>query len=427
MMLVVVGVIVVVVIVALAGLYAAGVGPFSKSGSGSPAGVGSAGPETYSQAAAQASSASSGVAGGPWTLEAGIGIISPISLSSNASNLNNSGDGCTQKVLPGDSVVTTFPSTNAAASSGTTTTWLIELSNASGWTLDVAVFGGTATPLTEQLGFGSCESGLSETASLPAGVIDSPAAASAAMAVGGDTYASGQSSYFVEYFLTPTVQLDAFGSKTTTPGFWLVSLTNCDPSRPGGSTTDGNPSAQFTAELNATTGKLISSENSSIGCGGTGKTIPGGGGGGGGGGKPTFLAATDTITEYQQNNSNTSNLVWYNNATFGAVSGVEATSLTLANITVQIENNTTGAVLPTTGWTLQLTNFTTIVSTYDFGTNTWSHPGQKYGNDLSPYWFELNTSTNMTGDKIVWTATATAPVTGSISSPIGAWNEYVWP
>jgi hypothetical protein len=400
--------IVVVIAILVAALAVTKTGPFSTNGTGGGGGGGVSAGETYAAAASGTSSSTGSVPGGPWTAIGGVGISEPSSTSLNSSwkTQEAAGLGCPTKLLSGASSITVFPGSSSSASSGSTPAWIILYSNASGGLLEVADFSGTATPLLTATSYGGCIGGSTVSAALPSNVIDSPAAAAAAMSGGGNVFASSHSSFFVEYILVPSVT-DSLGSPKFTQSTWEVTLTNCNPSGTSSTTSYGKAATDFTASINSTTGAVIRAETypALLGCTGT---ITGG--------KGTFASKATLITEYQANNSfSTTPTAWYNNATFGGVS----LSLTLADFTVKVENNTTGTPISTTGLTLQVMNGTKDMADYNFVTNTWTNSSTPYGGLLSTFVLVLTSSMNMSGDKMVVTATASAPVTGSISWPIG--------
>lgn len=395
-----IGVIVVIVlIVLLAGLYAAGVFTPASSSSSSSGGGGSG--ETYSAAAAAAAPAASSVPGGPWTAAGGDAVQLGTSVAINSTLLNESFDfGCGGHLLSGASSLTSFPATTSSPSSGKSTLWVIIFTNASGEALEVAVINGVATPVFTLVSFQSCSVG-GKIASLPTGVVDSPTAAAVAWSAGGPAYAANHSSFDTEYILVPI----EIGSTTTSYAYWIVTYTNCDPNEDG-ATLDGQAPAQFVTEVNATTGSLAFKESTSQAC----PVLKGSGAGGGS--KPSLSSSC-----YLQFSEESSPPTYWNNGSL--ICTIKA--LTGADVTVSIENNTTGAAVSTSGFTLDILNETTlgVVSTYNFTTNTWSSPAVDVENLYSFLYWVLSTPTTMAGNKMVVTATASAPATGSVSGVLG--------
>jgi len=411
-------VIVIVVVVAaaaiLAGLWALGVGPFSSSNTSSGGGGGGGGGgtgETYSAAAQTASSAvsASPPAGGPWTLTGGEGVNIPSTLSVNQSVLNQSTQGglCGTKILPGASSIASLPATTAGPSSGDSDAWIILFVNATYGTLEVAVFGGTATPLLTTTDFGGCAAPATSV-SLPSKVVDSPVAATVAYNDGGSTWVSSWPKYDMIEILTPSV----LTSHTQIPSYWVITYTTCNMGTDNGQTFGSEAPSQFTAFVYPTNGTLYRTLNESSACP---SASSGGGGGGGGGGKPT-LSSVCFGGFFEYNNT----IDYYNN---GTISCAEITTMTDGDLTVSIVNSTTGTPVTTTGFTLEIQNTSTmaVLSTYDFSTKTWSSPSLSvFGPKDTLNWFVLLTPQTMQGDSIVLTATSSAPATGSLTLTLGS-------
>jgi hypothetical protein len=401
---VVVVVIVVIAAVIVAGLYLAGVGPFSfaKSKGGNGNG-GSGSEETFSQAAGKAQSAAAAQSNGPWTLIGGVGVVISASVAVNTTLLNasTSAGGCSTTLLAGASTVTSIPSSSASASSGESNAWTIWYANAANNVLEVTVFNGVATAIITQTSYGGCLTGVTGV-SLSASAIDSPAAAEVAASAGGNSFGSSHTAFDVEEILVPSVTI-TFDSMTNSIGAsWDISYTTCDLGSHDGSTLNGEPVAQFTASINATTGKLIQSENTSTAC----PTLSGSGSGG----KATLESKCSAffIESYA------APTYWNNGSLICTIN-----TLTAGDLTVSIENATTGNPVSTSGFTLELTDGIggSVDSTYDFGTNTWSTTSSPIGT-VEDYWV-LVTSSTLAGDNIVITATGAAPVTGSVSGSLG--------
>ncbi|MFZ0830962.1 MAG: hypothetical protein WCB18_07580 [Thermoplasmata archaeon] len=398
LLLVVVAVVIVAAVV-LAGLYFAGIGPFAfaktKSSSGNN-GSGTAG--SFSQAAATAKPSVSSVNGGPWTLVGGIGIQVTTAVPVNTTDLNatSSGGGCGAKILPAASSVTSIPSSSSAPSSGLTNAWIILYANATNGVLEVAVFSGTATPIITLGIYGGCATGVTGL-SLPSGYIDSPAAGQAAANAGGSSFQAKYSAVDVEYILVPSVTT-SFGDVSIS-ATWDVEYTTCDLGADNGKTLNGASPAQFIASINATSGTLIQSENTSAACASAS--------GSSGGGKTPLSTDCYTIPFQEQYVGST----YWNNGTLAC----SIDTLTAGDLTIAVENNSTSAAVSTTGFTLQIYNFTgmVVVSTYDFATNTWSTPGTPVGFSFYDEWV-LTTPSSMVGNKLVVSATSSAPVTGSV-------------
>jgi len=402
--LIIVVAVVVVLAAVLIGLYAAGVGPFapSSSPSSSPGGGGSGGSgETYKAAVATATPAAAGVAGGPWTVVGGSGVQLTASVPVNSTLLNESFDfGCKTHALTGASSITSFPATTSATTAGDSNLWVIIFANATGYALEVAVISGNAIPVLTLASFSSCGTG-SPLPSLPSTIVDSPVVAAAAWKDGGSLYAGTQSSYDVELIV---LNVTDFGGPT-----WVVTYTNCNPNEQG-ATLDGNSPSQFTAIFYADNGTLWHTENSTTAC----PVLSHSGGGGGGGSKTPNISGCEMISIPQ----NVTSTYWYNAS---VVCPFNITKMTTGDVTVSAVNNTTGdpvATSVTDTWSLVVQNVTPFpyvnVSHYNFATNTWNdttYPILALAGD-SDYWV-LTTPTNVSGDRLVITATASAPCTGS--------------
>jgi hypothetical protein len=405
--------VVVVVAAVLGGLYATHSGPFQANGSSSPGGGGGSG-ETFSQAAALAQPSTSPVSGGPWTLVGGVGVVTSSAITVNDTTLNTSFAGglCQPHFLSSESSVTSIPSTSTSGSSGTTNAWLIIYANATAGALEVAVFGSVVAPVLTIAVYGSCGLGASAL-SLGANYVNSPAAETTAYNEGGSTFVAAHPSYNVEEILVPTVTEKIDGITTTSGSTWEIAYTDCNVAADDGATLGGAAPAQFLASINATTGTFIRGIDSTTACASSGGAGGGGGGGGGGNAKNTFSNVTEAFFFSQQHTSKTS--YWNNGSLVTTV-----TNLTAGEVTISIENNTTGVAVSTTGMTLQIVNISlAVISVYSFTTNTWNNTAISVGNALTLTVFALNSTASLKGDKFVVTAIGSAPVTGSVSAVLG--------
>jgi hypothetical protein len=405
----IVAVVVIVVVAAIVGgLYATHSGPFHANGTGAGNGASSSGSgETYSQAAAAAQPATSSVAGGPWSVAGGVGVVISSAITVNSSTINASFGGglCNPVFLSSDSSLSSIPSTSTTASAGLTNAWVVIFSNAAAGVLEVAVFGGVATPILTIAAYGSC--GLAASAvTLPGAYVNSPAAALTAFNEGGSAFVAAHTSYNLEEVLVPTVTATIGGHVTTTGASWEISYTDCNIALDDGSTFGDAAPAQFLASVNATTGAWIRGFNTTNEC-------PSLNGGGGTSGKNTLQAVTEAFVFSQQHTSKTA--YWNNGSLVTTLS-----ALTAGDLVISIENNTTGVAVSTTGMTLEIVNITLVtLSAYNFGTNTWSAPSVSIGVSGALNVFSLSSTSSLKGDKIVITATSAAPATGSESAPLG--------
>jgi hypothetical protein len=413
-LLVIVVAVVVIIAALLGGLWAAKVGPFapaSSSSSSSPPPSSSG--ETYSAAAATATPSASSVGGGPWKIAGGVSVVISTSITVNSTALNSTaaGAGCHARLLSQASGITSIPGTSASASSGLSNAWIILFANASIGILEVAVFNGVATPLLTLSIYGGCSTGVSAVG-LPSSYVDSPAAASLAYNYGGSAWVKAWPSYDLEEILVPSISVTFGGHTTTENATWEVVYTDCNLGADDGTTLGSYQSpAQLTVSINATTGAFVRALNTTTACA---SASSGGGGGGGGGGKPSL--SSSCYLPFSEESSTPPPTYWNNGSLICTIK-----ALTGADVTVSIENSTTSSPVSTTGFTLEVMNETTlaVVSTYNFGTNTWSSPGADVESLYGPLFWVLVTSATMAGNKIVVTATASAPATGSISGVLG--------
>jgi hypothetical protein len=396
--------VVVVAAVVLAGLYVGHVGPFSASNTpGSGPGGGNGAGETYAQAASVAQPAAASVSGGPWNLGGGVGVVDSTSLTVNATLLNASfaSAGCGVTILSTASSLTSIPATSAGPNAGTSNAWLIGFANASFGTLEVAVFGGVATPLLTEAEYGGCLPGLT-TVGLPTDYVNSPAAAAVAYADGGSDFISAHSGYDIEEVLVPSVTFQGHVEDAT----WEISYTDCNLGADDGSTLNGEAPAQFLASVNATTGLQFRGLNMTSACP-TSSTSHSGGG------KPTFES------ELAEFNFPFQEPVGANYVTNGTLFLTTISPFPAGDVTVAIKNATTSDAVSTAGITLELQNYSTgeVWSVYNFTSNTWNDTST----NLESVYGQLSiiSPTELIGDKIVLTATASAPVTGSVHVPIG--------
>jgi hypothetical protein len=395
-----------VVVIIVAGLYVVGVGPFSKVGSASTP---PADELTFKEAAAVAAPVTPGVPGGPWTVYGGGGIQSPVSVPLGASQLAATFRiaGCPGTLLSGSSTVGSVPASTSLGSSGRSAAWVIDFINAAGETLRVAVYGGVATPVLEYKGEAGC-SPEATVGGLPASYVDSPTSASTAFAAGGSTFAAAHASIDVENLLVPQITITGSGTPATTPAEWRVTLTTCNLADPTGATLGGTSPAWFDAVVNASDGQLVSAQNLTTACpvvtGSTGNT--------------TTTSLPEHTSDFEMFQVHVGNSFW-NNGTF--LNNATAYGIPVGDLVVSIENSTTGAAVPTTGFTLAIvvTGSSYVLSAYSFGTNTWNVTEAYTGQPADHNGLALETPGSMSGEKIVLSASPAAPFTGSVSARLG--------
>lgn len=418
-------VVVVAAAAVLGGLYAAGVFSTSSSpsssgpGGGGGGGGGSGSGETF-DAAASASNAtisSAPPAGGPWTLIGGVAVVIGSSITVNQTTLNQTASegNCNAHLLSTASSITAIPATSPIKpASGLSNAWIVLYSNSTFGVLEMAVFGGTATPVLTTSTYGSCGHTI-DALGLPSGYENSPTAASDAWGRGGDNWTALYPDYDIELILAPGVTETTGGITTSVPGAWAVSYTTCDLGSGTGKTLNNEAVSQFNVAFYGQNGSYAYSSTTAIACPVT-HSGSGGGGGGGGGGK-IDLSSCYGVGVFSQENYTSSQ--YWNNGT--PICAIEANALTSGGVTVSIENNTTKTAVSTTGFVLQIQNYSTnaVLAVYNFATNSWNNTKVSI---FSPYdysVFVLVTSSSMLGNNIVFTATPSGPATGSVSSPLG--------
>jgi hypothetical protein len=276
------------------------------------------------------------------------------------------------------------------------------------------VFAGTATPVLTQAIYGDdCNSGAVSKILLPSNYVDSPTPSAVAYSAGGSAFVAAHSGgWEVASLLIPGVQT----STVTTQPSWEVTYTDCNEAADNGTTYGGAPVAEFTASVNATSGKLITTTNQSYACSSSS--------GHPGGSKPTFTSSFDFSLTQQNNSPPLPTTPYWNNGTLVNTYPHISTAFDLNELTIAIVNNTTKASVSTSGYALYVENTSSgaILSSYDFSTNTWNNTAISITSISYDEWDQLVlvTPTNQQGNTMIATASAGAPVTGSISEWLGA-------
>jgi hypothetical protein len=224
---------------------------------------------TFSAAASVALSASLNVSGGPWTMWGGDGTVTPASVMENASAIANlsgiAATACIPALLASNPTVI-LSGSNPSPSSGVAEGWLILLVGTSSNMLEVGVFGGIAQPLAEIVDDSSCLGGPLLSLTPPSDYLDSPAAASEMMALGGSAFVGSHPEYLEEFRLFGNLSETYQGRSMTESAIWEVSLTTCDGAASPGTTLSGQSPATFTAYFDASSGAVDSAANSSEPC-----------------------------------------------------------------------------------------------------------------------------------------------------------------
>ena len=253
--------VVVAVVIIVAALFASGILAFSKTPpSNSPF-------ETFSQAEARAASGASSAAGGPWYAVAGSAIVAPIAVLEPTTNLSalTGTTNCTFDWPSGEPQNVAIPA-SAGAPVGESAYWSIVLKNASNGLLVETVSAGAATTLV-RLGGSFCEEIGAVLATFPPGVVDSPAAVSAANSAGG--------SAFLATYPNATQLWVVFGGLTleallTTSPEWIVEDTSC-----GIPLSAESSGAVFNATIGGTSGAVLNHTQGSVDCALTGLSVGG--------------------------------------------------------------------------------------------------------------------------------------------------------
>ncbi len=244
------------ILVVVASLYATGVFPARvSSSSSSPY-------ETFDGASPAGTSATARLAGGPWLITFASSVVLPgptfiprANLTANLTSLLGRFN-CSFAWAPTYPTSIFVPGTPRTAGSGRSAFWLFGLRNASGTIALTTVANGTPTLLGSTTG-SECAS-LGNELTAVAGVVDSPAAVTAAAPYGGAEFLSAHPN--------ATEVWAVFGGITvfglTSAPSWSIGYTTCTVP-----VTVGANGSAFNATLNAQTGKVTSWENhSSVSC-----------------------------------------------------------------------------------------------------------------------------------------------------------------
>jgi hypothetical protein len=246
-------VVVVAALVVVAGLFVGGFLTSSKS-SAAP------GPyETFDQATPTGTQAASGVAGGPWLVALATAVVIPTPVFVQPTNLSNSTElsslHCTLTWIASPTEAILIPATPASAPAGSSAFWVFGLRNASGAIAFTTVTSGTAAPLLVASGSG-CESVTSHLEAIGS-IVDSPAAVAAAGASGGTSFLAAHPNATRIWTVNGGIEVYYITSQPT----WSIVDTTCvlpTPLTASGTT--------FNATVNAITGKVSASGNTSGSC-----------------------------------------------------------------------------------------------------------------------------------------------------------------
>ena len=253
-----------VIVVAVVGIVLSGFRALTLAGPGDP-GNGSAPP--YSLASQAANKVAAGASGGPWDLVVAAGVH--LEVATTAAANGTVGSGCTYTSPEGGPPPPSVfvPRYEGSFSAGGSPWWgMIYFQPTSHEVLLVEVVNGSAYATV--VASGSCTSTFQNYTTIPANVVDSPTAASAAWRGGGSTFLSTHSN---ESFNVVLALLGGGSACVLTSGpCWLIEYTPCDPlatSNPVGS------QPVFYALVNGATGVLLADLPSSSTCSSSGVTL----------------------------------------------------------------------------------------------------------------------------------------------------------
>ncbi len=276
---------VVAAVLVLAGLYAAGVGPFAPAASSS--GTTSSAP-TFSEALASANASATHYGGGPWKALLASGVSPRQPLLESTAVPGDAFSGCTGVDEAPNTPFTTFEGFSGNFSTGEATAWIFFLINDSGDLLMSAVLGADVLPL--ELFHGSGCAALTAIPTIPSSAVDSATAAEAAFADGGYGFVGAHPGGGTTY--------------SVSAGGWSVDYTTC----PGTGHFDPSQTYyHFVANVSLTTGAVSGTpESGAAACSSDGfdnssgfgslPAIPSTGSGGGGSGTPA--TALDTVLAF---------------------------------------------------------------------------------------------------------------------------------
>jgi hypothetical protein len=344
----------------------------------------SAGAQSYSQARPSADGAASNYQGGGWALVLAAGIDSA---SSETSPLNLSalgGANCSFQPAPGLSSEITLPAYIGNRSAGLAPAWVFGYRDGAGAIAIVTVLNGHATVLGTLSG-SLCTTIFGLLSAIPAGVIDSPAAAKA-VAPFAQPFLSLHPNASAEFTLVGGI---SFLGKGTGPE-WEVTYSTCTlgPSASGTGT-------QFNATVNAVSGAVTYSQTTpSIACGSS-----------------TTSAPTPIGSVLAFGSAGLSTSGGYTNYSFLVLTA--SSGIRWVNLTASVE--TGSGVTVNSGWVLDaVTPAGVTVATYDPTTQVWTgSPTQAIlaGDSLT-----LRSSTSLSGDLLILTGTGSFG--GTMTLPI---------
>jgi hypothetical protein len=202
--------------------------------------------------------------GGGWGVLGAGGYALPGSQIPNGSvtssafiNISDGGSSCAYTSLVPAGQTFKIAATPGNRTAGSGSYWRVDMTNASNGVLTVLELGGVIEPLA----VGTCSGNFSQFfqfQALPPAIIDSPAAASAALAAGGAAFVHAHPDFYADYAISDGYTSGQNGSST--PPEWMVAFVDC------GSPPTQGPSTQFSATVDALTGAILQAGDSNGYC-----------------------------------------------------------------------------------------------------------------------------------------------------------------
>ena len=345
---------------------------------------------TFYQARSDAQPAVGSTPDGPWTIVFGAGLDLSSGLTYNLTSAL--GGSCTLQPIGGGTVPTSIavPGFGGAFSGGISPFWVLGYRNTTNAVLVVTVANGSPHVEGVVPSTSACAVVFAFLGAVDSGVIDSSVAANTAMAVGGTAFLSAHQN--VSMTMALIGGLSVFG--LTRPATWTFSMTTCPPLGVVNGTLTSHPT--FNATINAQTGDLISTANSTTTCAVAGASIPLAS-------SIALGAPTESVTG--------SGTHWYNFSVTLAGNG-----LRFANFTPEVATATGLLVTLPAGSVMDAVSITgSITAQYSFATAAWT-PGASAAVSAG-YVLALDTgTTSVSGDslKLVGLGNFTGVVTRAI-------------
>jgi hypothetical protein len=226
---------------------------------------------SFSGARSSAGSVASATPGGPWTLVAAAGVVSPAGLSSSINSSVDSNCTFTPSSSSGFPIPIHVPAYGSYSTGGAPFWLMVYVDPAVPELLIVEVVNGTAQTLGT--GTGLCASSLSALHGVPTGALDSANTSAEVMSGGGSAFVAAHAN------LSMNLLMAVYGGGTIpdegldeglTGASWIYLITPCSES----SQLSGKQPA-YLALVNATTGQ-IDAVSTTLSCNATAALVPGG-------------------------------------------------------------------------------------------------------------------------------------------------------